>query len=313
MKVRKAVIPAAGLGTRLLPATKAQPKEMLPIIDKPVIQYIVEEAVDSGIEDIIIITNKGKRSIEDHFDRSVELEVLLQSKGNLDLFNMVRKISNLANIYYVRQKEILGLGHAIYCARKIIGEEPFAVLLGDDVIKAEVPCLKQMLKVHETYGGSILGVQEVNWEETKKYGIVKGKLTNPNLYQVEELIEKPQGKEAPSRLAILGRYILEPTIFSFLEKQQPGIGGEIQLTDALREINRIYPVYAYNFSGKRYDLGDRWGYVQAIIEFALQREDLGSSLKHYLMELMQKPHLIDEEVFLNKTREKYLKVKKASM
>jgi len=237
MKITKAVIPAAGLGTRFLPATKAQPKEMLPIVDKPAIQYIVEEAVASGIEDILIITGRGKRAIEDHFDRAVELELLLEEKGNGELLKMVREISNMADIHYIRQKEPKGLGHAIYCARKFIGNEPFAVLLGDDIVRSEVPCLKQLINVYERYQVSILGVQEVKKEEVSRYGIVKVMDVNRNgVLEIEDLIEKPKPEEAPSNLAIMGRYILTPEIFEALEKTQPGTGGEVQLTEDRKSV-----------------------------------------------------------------------------
>lgn len=285
--VRKAIIPAAGLGTRFLPATKAQPKEMLPIVDKPTIQYIVEEAVASGIEDIIIVTGRGKRAIEDHFDRSVELEVVLQAKGNEDMLDMVNGISNMVDIYYVRQKEALGLGHAVYCARKFIGNEPFAVLLGDDVIDSRVPCLKQMLQIYERYGGSILGVQEVPVQDTGKYGIVQPEYVETDLYKVQDLVEKPCLALAPSTLAVLGRYIIQPEIFHYLGKQEPGAGGEIQLTDALRLLAKEQPMYAFVFEGRRYDVGDRLGFLQATVEFALKREDLQEAFKGYLLGLLR--------------------------
>ncbi|KKM11064.1 UTP--glucose-1-phosphate uridylyltransferase [Clostridiales bacterium PH28_bin88] len=284
--VRKAIIPAAGLGTRFLPATKAQPKEMLPIVDKPTIQYIVEEAIASGIEDIIIVTGRGKRAIEDHFDRSIEMEVALEQKGNHELLGLVREISELVDIHYVRQKEPRGLGHAVWCARKFIGDEPFAVLLGDDVIDSRVPCLKQMLDVYELCGGTVLGVQEVRVEDTGKYGIVRPEHVGPGLYRVQDLVEKPRPDEAPSTLAVLGRYIIEPEVFDFLERQEPGAGGEIQLTDALRSLAKERPMYAYVFEGRRYDVGDRLGFLQATVEFALQREDLREPFRQYLLGLM---------------------------
>ncbi|MDR3270559.1 MAG: UTP--glucose-1-phosphate uridylyltransferase GalU [Peptococcaceae bacterium] len=282
-KIRKAVIPAAGLGTRFLPATKAQPKEMLPIVDKPTIQYIVEEAVASGIEDIIIVSGRNKRAIEDHFDRSVELEYFLE-KGNKDgLLDMVQDIASLVDIYYVRQKEALGLGHAIYSARKFIGQEPFAVLLGDDIIDAEKPCLKQMMELYTEYEANIVGVQQVPLEEASKYGIADGTLLAPHLYQVNELVEKPARDQVPpARLAIMGRYILNPEIFAELEKAKPGSGGEIQLTDGIRALSNTQSVLAYDFTGRRYDVGDKLGFVIATIEFALKREDIAPDLIQYL-------------------------------
>ncbi|KKM13004.1 UTP--glucose-1-phosphate uridylyltransferase [Clostridiales bacterium PH28_bin88] len=285
--VRKAIIPAAGLGTRFLPATKAQPKEMLPIVDKPTIQYIVEEAVASGIEDIIIVTGRGKRAIEDHFDRSIEMEVALEQKGNHELLGLVREISDMVDIHYVRQKEPRGLGHAVWCARKFIGDEPFAVLLGDDVIDSKVPCLQQMLEVYQRCGGTVLGVQEVKVEDTGKYGIVRPEQVEAGLYRVKDLVEKPRPQEAPSTLAVLGRYIIEPEVFGFLEKQEPGAGGEIQLTDALRSLAKARPMFAYVFEGRRYDVGDRLGFLQATVEFALKREDLRDSFKEYLQGLLR--------------------------
>lgn len=287
-KIRKAVIPAAGLGTRFLPATKAQPKEMLPIVDKPTIQYIVEEAVASGIEDIIIVTGRNKRAIEDHFDRSVELEMFLQKGEKEELLDMVQDIARLVDIYYVRQKEALGLGHAIYSARKFIGDEPFAVLLGDDVIQAEVPCLRQMIKIYERHGASIVGVQQVPLDDTSKYGIVDGENFGERVYRALDLVEKPSPEDAPpARLAIMGRYILNPEIFDILEKLPPGKGGEIQLTDGIRELSKHQEVLAYEFDGRRYDVGDKLGFLQATIEFALRREDIAPELMHYLERLVQ--------------------------
>ncbi|WP_425807904.1 UTP--glucose-1-phosphate uridylyltransferase GalU [Desulfitobacterium sp. Sab5] len=286
-RIRKAVIPAAGLGTRFLPATKAQPKEMLPIVDKPTIQYIVEEAVSSGIEDIIIVTGRNKRAIEDHFDRSVELESFLEKGGKEDLLDMVQDIARLVDIYYVRQKEALGLGHAIYCARKFIGDEPFAVLLGDDVIYSEVPCLRQMLNHYERYGASMVGVQKVPLEETSKYGIVDGTQFGDRLYRANDFVEKPQPEDAPqSRLAIMGRYLLNPEIFDILERLQPGKGGEIQLTDGIQELGKIQEILAYDFEGQRYDVGDKLGFVQATIEYALRRKELSEDLTTYLRNLV---------------------------
>lgn len=285
MHVKKAIIPAAGLGTRFLPATKAQPKEMLPIVDKPTIQYIVEEAINSGIEEILIITGRNKRAIEDHFDRSVELELELEHKGNERLLKQVRDISNLVDIHYVRQKEAKGLGHAIYCARTFVGGEPFAVLLGDDVVDSEVPCLKQLIDVFDEYGSTVLGVQKVRNEDVSKYGIVDFEEASGRLYKVRNLVEKPPQDKAPSNVAILGRYIITPEIFEILEKTEPGSGGEIQLTDALKELGTRQDIYAYNFEGKRYDIGSKLGFLQATVEFALKREDLHDEFKEYLKEL----------------------------
>lgn len=282
MKVKKAIIPAAGLGTRFLPATKAMPKEMLPIVDKPTIQYIVEEAIESGIEDIIIVTGKGKRAIEDHFDHSFELEQNLFERGKMDLLNEVQKSSKLIDIHYIRQKEPKGLGHAIWCARKFIGDEPFAVLLGDDIVEAETPCLQQMIEQYDRYHASILGVQQVKETEVSRYGIVDGNRIDNRLYNVSNLIEKPRQEEAPSNLAILGRYILSPRIFDILENQKPGAADEIQLTDAIAELNKHEAVYAYDFEGTRYDVGDKLGYIQTTIEFALQRGNLKKELLDYL-------------------------------
>ncbi|MCX7843354.1 MAG: UTP--glucose-1-phosphate uridylyltransferase GalU [Clostridia bacterium] len=282
MKVRKAIIPAAGLGTRFLPATKAQPKEMLPIVDKPTIQYIVEEAIESGIKDIIIVTGRNKRAIEDHFDKSVELENELRKKGNQDLLSVVQDISNLVDIHYIRQKEPRGLGHAIYCARSFIGNEPFAVLLGDDIVDSDVPCLKQLIDVYDEYKTSVLGVQTVPKEDVSKYGIVDCKLVDGRVYKVKDLVEKPEVDKAPSSIAILGRYIITPEIFNHLENTEPGKGGEIQLTDALKKLICHEAMYAYDFFGKRYDVGNRLGFLQATVEFALKREDLKDDFYSYL-------------------------------
>ena len=282
-KVRKAVIPAAGMGTRFLPATKAQPKEMLPIVDKPAIQYIIEEAVQSGIEEILIITGRNKRSIEDHFDRSVELELLLKEQGKYDLLNLVEEIADVT-IHYVRQKEAKGLGHAVLCAKQFVGNEPFAVLLGDDIIDSGVPCLKQMMSVYDDCPGTILGVQEVPQDKVCNYGIVKPKAIRNNIWQAVDLVEKPDRAEAPSRLAVLGRYILQPEIFKILKNTPPGKGGEIQLTDAIRTLAiEQHSVYAYNFEGRRYDVGDKQGYLEATIEFALKRPDLRDNFLQYLI------------------------------
>jgi UTP--glucose-1-phosphate uridylyltransferase len=293
MQVRKAIIPAAGLGTRFLPATKAQPKEMLPIVDKPTLQYIIEEAVDSGIEEILIITGRNKKSIEDHFDKSIELELELEKKGKDDLLEEVRKISDMVNIHYIRQKEPKGLGHAIYCAKSFIGNEPFAVLLGDDIVYSEKPCLKQMIEAYEEYKTTILGVQEVSKEDVNKYGIVDGKHIEDRVYKVKDLVEKPDLEDAPSNIAILGRYIINPAIFQILEHTQPGKGGEIQLTDALKELAKKEAMYAYNFEGRRYDVGDKQGFLEATVEFALRREDLKENFFSYLMEITKNNILND--------------------
>ncbi len=283
MKIKKAIIPAAGLGTRFLPATKAQPKEMLPIVDKPTIQYIIEEAVASGIEDIIIVTGRSKRAIEDHFDRSLELETALSKSGKDDMLQEIQGISELANIYYIRQKEAKGLGHAISCAKTFIGNEPFAVLLGDDIVyNEETPCLKQLLDVFDEYQTSILGVQTVPMEDTSKYGIVEGKQVDDGVYKVSDLVEKPAPGTTTSNIAILGRYIITPQIFELLETAQPGSGGEIQLTDALMRLGKMQPIYAYNFKGKRYDVGDKLGFLSATVEYALRRDDLKDKFADYL-------------------------------
>lgn len=283
-RVRKAVIPAAGLGTRFLPATKAQPKEMLPIVDKPAIQYIVEEALSSGIEDILIITGRNKRAIEDHFDRAVELELVLKAQGKYDLIDMVNKLSEIT-IHYVRQKEPKGLGHAVLCAKQFIGDEPFAVLLGDDIIDARVPCLQQLMRVYEDCQGTILGVQNVPLERVSSYGIIQPTLIKERLWRVEALVEKPAIEEAPSQLAVLGRYIIEPEIFDILEKTEPGKNGEIQLTDALVGLSKVRPMYAYDFEGRRYDIGDKQGYLEAVVEYALKRSDLRDSFMQYLLRI----------------------------
>ncbi|WCK54295.1 UTP--glucose-1-phosphate uridylyltransferase GalU [Aneurinibacillus sp. Ricciae_BoGa-3] len=282
MRVRKAIIPAAGLGTRFLPATKAMPKEMLPIVDKPTIQYIVEEAIDSGIEDIIIVTGKGKRAIEDHFDNSFELENILREKGKLDILEEVQKPSKMVDIHYIRQKEPKGLGHAIWCARNFIGDEPFAVLLGDDIVQAEKPCIKQMIECYDRYQSSILGVMKVPHDQVSRYGIVQARENGERFYMVEDLVEKPAKETAPSNIAIMGRYILTPRIFEILENQEPGAGEEIQLTDAIAELNKYEAVYAYEFDGQRYDVGEKIGFIKTTIELALQREELKQELLNYL-------------------------------
>ncbi|GER66763.1 UTP--glucose-1-phosphate uridylyltransferase [Weizmannia acidilactici] len=292
-KIKKAIIPAAGLGTRFLPATKAMPKEMLPIVDKPTIQYIVEEAIDSGIEDIIIVTGKGKRAIEDHFDHAFELEDNLIAKEKFDLLEKVRQPAEV-DIHYIRQKEPKGLGHAIWCARKFIGNEPFAVLLGDDIIQAEPPCLKQMIDVFEEVQSSVIAVMEVPREETDRYGIIDPLGQKGRLYDVKGFVEKPKVEEAPSNVAIIGRYILTPEVFNFLELQQVGSGGEIQLTDAIEKLNGIQKVYAYAYDGKRYDVGEKFGFIKSTIEMALTRDDLRDELLKYLedLQLKIKNHLI---------------------
>lgn len=282
MKVRKAIIPAAGLGTRFLPATKAQPKEMLPIVDKPTIQYIIEEAVASGIEEILIITGRNKKSIEDHFDKSVELEMELEKAGKDEILEMVRGISDMVDIHYIRQKEPKGLGHAIHCAKSFVGDEPFAVMLGDDVVESKVPCLKQLINCYNEYKTSILGVQEVAEENVNKYGIIDGLHIEGRVYKVKGLVEKPAIEEAPTNIAILGRYIITPQIFEILENTKPGKGGEIQLTDALETLMRSEAMYAYNFEGRRYDVGDKLGFLEATVEFALKRSELREGFIEYL-------------------------------
>jgi len=293
MKIRKAVIPAAGLGTRFLPATKAQPKEMLPIVDKPTIQYIVEEAISAGIESILIITGRGKRNIEDHFDKSYELESELKRKGNTELLSMVEDISHLVDVFYVRQKEAKGLGHAISRAQAFVGSEPFAVLLGDDIVHAQTPAIGQLMQVYEACGGPVIGVQRVQKSEVHKYGIIKPAKPGDDsrLHKVAGLVEKPSVEEAPSNLAILGRYIITPEIFRILEKQQPGKNGEIQLTDALNTLGSMQDIYAFEFEGKRYDVGDKLGFLKATVEFALERDDLKESFSEYLKQVVQEYEL----------------------
>lgn len=292
-KVKKAIIPAAGLGTRFLPATKAMPKEMLPIVDKPTIQYIVDEAIQSGIEDIIIVTGKGKRAIEDHFDHAFELEDNLIKKHKLDLLEKVQQPSEV-EIHYIRQKEPKGLGHAIWCARKFIGDEPFAVLLGDDIVQAETPCLKQLMDQYEHVDSSVLGVQAVPEDQTHRYGIIDPSEKNGRLYKVSNFIEKPKG-QAPSNLAIIGRYILSPKIFQFLDRQEVGAGGEIQITDAIQHLNQTDHVYGYQFEGKRYDVGEKLGFIQTTIEMALQREDLKPELMKMMRELCEESQVGERE------------------
>jgi len=294
MTVKKAIIPAAGLGTRFLPATKSQPKEMLPIVDKPTLQYIIEEAIESGIEEILIITGRNKKSIEDHFDKSVELELELEQKGKDEMLEMVRNISNMVNIHYIRQKEPKGLGHAIYCAKSFIGNEPFAVLLGDDIVDCETPCLKQLISAYDEYKTSILGVQEVAKEDTCKYGILDVKHIEDRVYKVKDMVEKPSVEEAPSNVAILGRYIITPAIFNILENQEPGKGGEIQLTDALKTLGKQEAIYAYNFEGRRYDVGDKLGFLEATIDFALKRENLKDDLLNYMKNIINNNETMKE-------------------
>ncbi|WP_336774665.1 UTP--glucose-1-phosphate uridylyltransferase GalU [Paenibacillus sp. MMO-58] len=284
-KVKKAIIPAAGLGTRFLPATKAMPKEMLPIVDKPTIQYIVEEAIESGIEDIIIVTGKGKRAIEDHFDHAFELEHNLFSKGKFDLLDEVRRSSNV-DIHYIRQKEARGLGHAVWCARNFIGDEPFAVLLGDDIVQSEVPCVKQLIEQYERTDRSVIGVQTVREDQTHRYGIVDPIESFDRLYQVKRFVEKPAIGQAPSNLAIMGRYILTPEIFDCLKNQEEGAGGEIQLTDAIQKLNELQGVYAYDFVGTRYDVGEKLGFITTTIDFALRNEELRIPLLAAMEEMM---------------------------
>lgn len=286
--VRKAVIPAAGLGIRFLPETKATPKEMLPIVDKPTIQYIVEEALAAGIEDILVITGRSKRAIEDHFDRSIELEMNLKEHGKEKELEVVRKISDI-RIHYIRQKEPRGLGHAILCAQQFIGDEPFAVLLGDDVVDAKVPALKQLIDVYEKTGSSVLGVQEVPLEKVSSYGIVASHATDePRTFTVSDMVEKPAVEDAPSRLAVLGRYVINPEIFAILEKTELGRGGEIQLTDALKVLAEQQTMYAYNFEGRRYDVGDKQGFLEATVEMALKRPDLRDKFLTYLQGIVAK-------------------------
>lgn len=286
-RIRKAIIPAGGLGTRFLPATKAQPKEMLPIIDKPAIQYIVEEAVSSGIESIVIVSGRNKRAIEDHFDKSAELEAELEQRGNEEMLEIVRGISHLADIYYVRQKEPLGLGHAVLCARRFVGDEPFAVLLGDDILKSDPPCLRQMIDVYEESGSSVVAVMEVPWDQTHKYGIVDIGDSNQRAAAVRNIVEKPQPGQAPSNLAVVGRYVLDSAIFDLLERAVPGKGGEIQLTDSLQQLKDIASLTALRYNGQRHDTGDKLGFVQATIDFALERPDLAEDVRRYMIERLR--------------------------
>ncbi|ATD54287.1 UTP--glucose-1-phosphate uridylyltransferase GalU [Clostridium chauvoei] len=287
-KIRKAIIPAAGLGTRFLPATKAQPKEMLPIVDKPTIQYIIEEAVESGIEEILIITGRSKKCIEDHFDKSIELEMELAKSGKDELLELVKDVSDMVDIHYIRQKEPRGLGHAINCAKAFVGNEPFAILLGDDIVyNEEKPCLKQLIECYDEYKTSILGVQTVDNEDVCKYGIVDGIDIEDRVMKVKGLVEKPSIEEAPSNVAILGRYIVTPKIFEILDNTKPDKGNEIQLTDALLELIKNEAMYAYNFKGRRYDVGDKLGFLEATIEYALRRPELKEGLSEYLEKIIK--------------------------
>lgn len=288
MKIRKAIIPAAGLGTRFLPATKAQPKEMLPIVDKPTIQYIIEEAIQSGIEEILIITGRNKKCIEDHFDRSIELEMQLEKSGKDELLELVRDISDMVDIHYIRQKEPKGLGHAINCAKTFVGDEPFAVLLGDDIVyNDDKPCLKQLMDCYEEYQTSILGVQTVPEKDVSKYGIVNGLHIEDRVYKVKGLVEKPSVEESPSNVAILGRYIITPKIFEILGNTQPGKNGEIQLTDALLTLIQHEAMYAYDFEGRRYDVGDKLGFLEATVEYALRKPELKEEFEEYLKSILK--------------------------
>jgi len=285
--VRKAVFPAAGLGTRFLPATKAQPKEMLPIVDKPIIQYGVEEAVKSGIQNMIIVTGRGKTAIEDHFDVSFELEYLLESRNKKELLKIVREITDMISVSYIRQKEALGLGHAVLRAWELVGNESFSVVLADDLIESEKPCLRQLLDIHDFFGASVIAVMEVPKENISAYGCIKAEPVSHDgcedrLFRVRDLVEKPRADDAPSNLAIIGRYVLTPEIFTSLQSIDPGSGGEIQLTDALRHLLRSRPIYAYRFEGTRYDAGDKLGFLKATVEYALRREDLGGRFREYL-------------------------------
>jgi UTP--glucose-1-phosphate uridylyltransferase len=286
-KVRKAVFPAAGLGTRFLPATKAMPKEMLPLVDKPLIQYGIEEAIESGMHNIVIVTGRGKTAIEDHFDVSFELEHLLESRRKTETLAAVRRISDMIDVAYVRQKEALGLGHAILRAKDLVGPEPFAAVLSDDVIDAQTPCLRQLLDVYDFYGCSVLALMEVPREALSAYGVVAAEPVSHNgmsgtVYRVHDLVEKPQAGDAPSNLAIIGRYILTPDVFDAIEATPPGRGGEIQLTDGLRHLLKSRPIYGVKFEGKRFDAGDKLGFLQATVEFALKRQDLGGAFRDYL-------------------------------
>jgi len=284
-KIRKAVFPAAGLGTRFLPATKASPKEMLPLVDKPLIQYVVEEAVRSGVESVIIVTGRGKTAIEDHFDISFELEELLRERGKDEMFEAARSVSELARVSYVRQKQALGLGHAVLQARDFVGNEPFAVMLADDIVDAETPALAQMLRVYEEFDAPVLGTMRVEGEAISRFGVIDAEEVRPGVFRIRDMVEKPPYPEAPSDLAIIGRYILTPDIFDEIEATQPGAGGEIQITDAMRSLLRKRPFYAVRFEGTRHDAGDKLGFLVATVEFALKRPDLGPQFRDYLRSL----------------------------
>jgi len=286
MKVKKAVIPAAGFGTRFLPATKSTPKEMLTIVDRPAIHYNVEELIDAGIEDILIIIGRNKEEIANYFDRSPELELFLKDTGKEELYDLTERISNMANIHYVRQKDAKGLGHAVYCAKTFVGNEPFALLLGDDLVYSTTPCIKQLADMYEKYESTIIGVQTVEKNQVNKYGIVDGLKVGDKLYEVKDLVEKPSIEEAPSNIAIMGRYILTPDIFDMIEQTPPGKGNEIQLTDALNLLNQHKEIYAYEFEGKRYDTGDKLGYLIATVEYALRNEELSDDFRDYLKKLL---------------------------
>lgn len=286
-KIRKAIIPAAGLGTRFLPATKSQPKEMLPIVDKPTIQYIIEEAIESGIEEILIITGRNKKCIEDHFDKSVELEIELKKNNKVGLLELVKDISEMVDIHYIRQKEPKGLGHAVRCAKTFVGNEPFAILLGDDIVyNKDKACLKQLIDCYEQYKTSIIGVQTIHKKEVHKYGIVDGITVEDRVCKVNGLVEKPSIEEAPSNMSILGRYIVTPKIFDILDNTNPGKGGEIQLTDALLELVKEEAIYAYNFEGRRYDVGDKLGFLQATVEYALRKKEIKDDFINYLKNII---------------------------
>ncbi|HYE72210.1 MAG TPA: UTP--glucose-1-phosphate uridylyltransferase GalU [Blastocatellia bacterium] len=284
--MNKAVFPAAGLGTRFLPATKAQPKEMLPLVDKPLIQYVVEESISSGVSNIIIVTGRGKNAIEDHFDVSYELEKMLEERGKKDLLEIAHQVASLGNFAYIRQKQALGLGHAVLTAKELVGDEPFAVLLGDDIIDSDVPCLKQMLDVYEKYDGApVVALQEVEGEAISRFGAIAGEEIEPNVFRIHNMVEKPRYQDAPSNLAIIGRYVLVPEVFDLIEQTPRGVGGEIQITDALRQLAQQRPFYGLRFKGRRHDAGDKLGFLQATVEFALKRDDLGGPFREYLKSL----------------------------
>lgn len=286
MKVKKAVIPAAGFGTRFLPATKSTPKEMLTIVDRPAIHYNVEELIEAGIEDILIIIGRNKEEIANYFDRSPELELFLKENGKEELYDLTERISNMANIHYVRQKDARGLGHAVLCAKTFVGNEPFALLLGDDLVYSSKPCIQQLAEMYEQYESTIIGVQAVDKNQVNKYGIIDGMKVGDSLYEVKDLVEKPNVEEAPSNIAIIGRYILTPDIFEMIENTEPGKGNEIQLTDALKKLNEQKEIYAYEFEGKRYDTGDKLGYLIATVEYALRNEELSEDFRDYLKKLL---------------------------